>query len=171
MITGDDVIIHDDCVFKRAHDIIIGSHVAIDKGFYCSTKLEVRDYVHISPYVTTIGGAKCSVFLDNFTFVAAGTKLICGTEKYTEDGLIGATIPLKYRCLTLGKIVFEKFSGCGVNCVIMPNVVLAEGSVVGANSVVTKSTEPWTVYVGSPAKPVKVRPHDNILKYAKELGY
>jgi acetyltransferase-like isoleucine patch superfamily enzyme len=171
LITGNDVIIHDDCVFKRPHDTIIGSHVAIDKGFYCSTQLEVRNYVHISPYVTTIGGANCSVFLDNFTFVAAGTKLVCGTEKYTEDGLIGATIPSKYRCLTLGKIVFEKFSGCGVNCVIMPNVVLAEGSVIGANSVVTKSTEPWTVYVGNPAKPIKIRPNKKILEYAKELGY
>jgi dTDP-4-amino-4,6-dideoxy-D-glucose acyltransferase len=168
---GNDVIIHEDCVFKRPHDTIIGNHVAIDKGFYCSTKLIIGDYVHISPYVTTIGGASSSIILENFTFIAAGTKLVAGTEKYAEDGLIGATIPSKYRCLVLDKIIFERFSGCGVNCVIMPGVRLAEGSVVGANSVVNKDTEPWTVYVGSPAKPIKIRPHKNILEYAKELGY
>ena len=53
----------------------------------------------------------------------------------------------------------------------MPNVTLAEGSILGANSLLTKDTEPWTIYVGSPAKPVKIRDKDKILQYAKELGY
>jgi putative colanic acid biosynthesis acetyltransferase WcaF len=48
---------------------------------------------------------------------------------------------------------------------------LAEGSVVGANSLVTKSTEPWTVYVGSPAKPIRIRDKESVLKFALELGY
>ena len=53
----------------------------------------------------------------------------------------------------------------------MPNVVLAEGSVVGANSVITKDTEPWTVYVGSPAKPIKKRNKESILEPASKMGY
>jgi galactoside O-acetyltransferase len=48
---------------------------------------------------------------------------------------------------------------------------LAEGSVIGANSLVTKSTEPWTIYVGSPAKPVKARPKEKMIEYARRLGY
>lgn len=171
MIIGDDVIIDKDTVFKHSDEIIIGKHVAIDKGFYCTTKLNVGDYIHIAPYVTTIGSKLSNIILNHFSFIAAGTKLVAGSELYTEDGLIGPTIPIKYRNIKYSTITFEKFSGCGVNCVILPDVTLAEGSVIGANSVVTKSTEPWTVYVGNPAKPVKVRPHENILKYAKELGY
>jgi galactoside O-acetyltransferase len=42
---------------------------------------------------------------------------------------------------------------------------------LGANSLATKDLEPWTIYVGSPAKPVKMRDKDIVLKYAKELGY
>ena len=53
----------------------------------------------------------------------------------------------------------------------MPGVTLGEGSVVGANSVVTKNTEPWTVYYGSPAKPVRKRDKETVLKYANEMGY
>jgi dTDP-4-amino-4,6-dideoxy-D-glucose acyltransferase len=53
----------------------------------------------------------------------------------------------------------------------MPGVTLAEGSVVGSNSVLTKDTEPWTIYVGNPAKPIKIRDNETILQYAKELGY
>ena len=39
------------------------------------------------------------------------------------------------------------------------------------NIVLTKDTEPWTIYVGSPAKPVGKRDKEIILKNAKELGY
>lgn len=171
MIIGEDVIIDKDTVFKRNEETFIGNHVAIDKGFYCSTSLSIGDYVHVSPYVVSIGGKNCKIILKDFSFVASGTKLVAGSELYLEDGLIGATIPAKYRNIKYSTITFEKFSGCGVNCVILPGVTLSEGSVIGANSLVTKSTEPWTVYVGNPVKPIKVRPHENILKYAKEMGY
>jgi acetyltransferase-like isoleucine patch superfamily enzyme len=51
----------------------------------------------------------------------------------------------------------------------MPGVTLAEGSILGANSLLTKDTEPWTIYVGIPAKPVKIRNKEKIIKYAKIL--
>jgi galactoside O-acetyltransferase len=53
----------------------------------------------------------------------------------------------------------------------MPGVTLKEGSVVGSNSVVTKDTEPWTIYLGSPAKPIKLRDKSKIIENAKKLGY
>jgi dTDP-4-amino-4,6-dideoxy-D-glucose acyltransferase len=53
----------------------------------------------------------------------------------------------------------------------MPGVKLGEGAILGANSLATKDLEPWTIYVGSPAKPVKIRKKDIILEYAKKLGY
>ena len=40
----------------------------------------------------------------------------------------------------------------------MPGVSIAEGVVVGANSVVTKDlTEPWSIYLGSPCKKIRDR--------------
>jgi acetyltransferase-like isoleucine patch superfamily enzyme len=35
--------------------------------------------------------------------------------------------------------------------------------------VVTKNTEPWTVYAGSPAKPIKKRDSKRIIESAKKL--
>jgi acetyltransferase-like isoleucine patch superfamily enzyme len=169
--TGLNVFINDDVYIKNKNLVEIGSHIAIDKGFYCTTQLFAGDYIHIAPYVVMIGGNNSKVILEHFSFIAAGTKLVAGSESYSEDGLIGPTIPIKYRIVNLSQIKFEKFSGCGVNCTILPGVTLKEGSVIGSNSVVIKDTEPWTVYVGNPAKPIKVRPHEKILKYAKELGY
>lgn len=171
LLKGDDVFINNTAIFKRPELCEIGSHNAIDNGVIISTQLSMGDYIHIAPYVVVIGGAKSKLILENFSFVAAGTKIVCGSEDYTGIGLVGPTIPEKYRTINYTTVKFEKYAGCGVNCSIMPGVTLAEGSILGANSLLTKSTEPWTIYVGSPAKPVKIRDKDKILEYAKALGY
>ena len=66
---------------------------------------------------------------------------------------------------------FERYANVGTNVVIMPGVTIAEGSVVGSNSTVTKSTEPWTIYIGNPARAIKARESKNIKQFAKDLGY
>jgi galactoside O-acetyltransferase len=66
-------------------------------------------------------------------------------------------------------VIFKRYSTLGVNCTVLPGVTLGEGSIVGAGSVVTKDTEPWTVYAGSPAKPIKTRDSKQILESAKKL--
>jgi acetyltransferase-like isoleucine patch superfamily enzyme len=43
----------------------------------------------------------------------------------------------------------------GTGSVILPNVTIGEGAVVGANSVVTKSVPPYTVVGGIPAHKIK----------------
>lgn len=169
---GEDVFLGRFCEITRPQICSIGNHSAIDAFFYCTTKLLIGDYVHISSHVSVIGGKDSHLKMGDFSFIATGSRVVCGSEDYTADGLVGPIVPKQYKAETkIQPVTFERFSGVGVNVSIMPGVVLAEGSVVGANSLVTKSTEPWTVYVGSPAKPVKMRPYENILKYAKEMGY
>jgi len=166
---GDDVFIHGLAIIKHPTLSIIGSHNAIDNGVTISTELIMGDYIHIAPYVVVIGGKKSKLILNDFSFVASGTKIVCGSEDYTGAGLVGPTIPEEYRKLTYSTVIFEKYAGCGVNCSIMPGVTLAEGSILGANSLLTKDTEPWTIYVGSPAKPVKIRDRGKIIEYASKI--
>jgi galactoside O-acetyltransferase len=108
--------------------------------------------------------------MGKFSGISAGSKILCGSDDFTK-GLMNPQVPIKYRSTKTTTITFEDYSCVGVNCVVMPGVTLAEGSVVGSNSVLTKDTEPWTIYVGSPAKPVGKRDKELIIKYAKELGY
>jgi galactoside O-acetyltransferase len=166
---GFDVFIHETSIIKNPDICDIGSHNAIDNGVTISTELVMGDYIHIAPYVVVIGGRKSKLVLEDFSFVASGTKIVCGSEDYTGGGLVGPTIPEKYRELNYSTVTFEKYSGCGVNCSIMPGVTLSEGSILGANSLLTKNTEPWTIYVGSPAKPIKIRNSEIILEYVKIL--
>lgn len=45
----------------------------------------------------------------------------------------------------------------GSRVTILPGVIIGEHSIVGANSVVTKSLEPYGVYVGNPARLIRTR--------------
>ncbi len=169
---GEDVFISPSAEIRRPQLVSVGKHVAIDSGVYITTEAVIGDYTHLSPYITVIGGAKSKLIVEDFVTIAAGTRIIAGSDKFMGDGFTSVTVPEKYRDeVEFSTIHIKKFAGVGSNVVIMPGVTIAEGSVIGACSLVTKDTEPWTVYMGIPAKPVKVRPKEKMLKYAKELGY
>lgn len=172
MITGNDFFIHGHTCITRPHLAKVGNHVAIDFGFYCTTGLNLGDYIHISPHVSVIGGEKTSLNMGDFTFISTGARMICGSDLFMGDGLIGPMIPDEYKdTQILEPINLKRFSGVCANSVVMSGVTMAEGSVLGANSFLKTSTEPWTIYGGSPAKPIKKRHKTKMYKYAKELGY
>lgn len=54
-----------------------------------------------------------------------------------------------------GSVTVGPDAWIGVGAVIMPGVTIGEGAVVGANSVVTRSVEPYTVVAGAPAHMIK----------------
>jgi acetyltransferase-like isoleucine patch superfamily enzyme len=171
MIVGDDFYLNDDTVIKHKDLAVFGNHVAIDKGFYCTTEINVGDYVHLAPYVVIIGGREAKLRMGHFSGIASGSKIVCGSDDFSSGALMNPQVPVKYRAPMITEVVFEAFTCVGVNSTVMPGVTLAEGSVVGSNSVLTKSTEPWTVYVGSPARPVATRPSEKAYEYALEMGY
>ena len=45
----------------------------------------------------------------------------------------------------------------GYGAIIMSGVNIANGSIIAAGSVVTKDTEPYSIYAGIPAKKIKDR--------------
>lgn len=170
---GEDVYISSNVEIRRPHLVSMGHYIAIDTGFYITTQAELGDYIHIAPYVTVIGGVNGVLKMGNFTNISVGGKVICGSDAFLGEGLVTAPgIPEGYRdTLRIEPVIFEDFANVGANVVIMPGVRLAEGSVVGACSLVTRSTEPWTIYVGTPARPIKARQKEKMMEYAKKLGY
>ena len=167
---GANVYISKTVDIRRPNMVSIGSHVAIDTGFYLTTKAKIENYVHIGPYVTCIGGAGARLVVKNFVGVAAGARLICLGDEHLGFGLGGPLVPQEYRDQTVGgEIVLEEFSAIGTNAIVFPGVTIAEGCVVGAGSVVTKDTRPWTIYVGNPARPVRIRESTNMKNYATKL--
>ena len=78
-------------------------------------------------------------------------------------------IPEKYKPrLKKAPVIFRKqvLIGCGVS--ILPNVTLGEGSIVGAHSLVTEDTLPWSIYAGIPAKKIGDASRD-MLKFREQF--
>ncbi len=167
MIQGVDVYIDPMAVLKNP--IKIGDHVSIDMCVYCSVSLYTGDWVHIAPMTSIIGGKISILKIGNFAGISTGGRILCGSEDFVNS--LCGFMPNEFKITTHGTTVLENFSWVGAGSIVLPNIVMAEGSVLGAGALLTKNTEPWTVYIGSPAKPYKARNKKQILENARKLGY
>ena len=161
---------HPDIEIKQSYEI--GDHTAIDKGFYCTVKLKIGSYTHISPYVTIIGGKTGYFECKGFNNIMAGARIICGSDRFDDSGLFGVLIPyeLKGRQIT-EPVIMEEFSNIGTNAIVLPGSILRKGVLLTAGSLLKGDTEEWGVYKGNPAVLVKKIDSKEILEKAKKLGY
>lgn len=172
MITGYDVILGDHVFFKRPELVTIGNHVAIDFGFYCTTQINLGDYVHISPYVTCIGGKYGQFISKGFNNIMSGARIVCSSDRFDDSGLFGAMIPKDLKGKQITKpVIMEEFSNIGTNAVVLPGSILRKGVLLTVGSVLIGDTEEWGVYKGNPAVLVKKLNNRKILDNARKLGY
>ena len=165
-----DNYFHKDVEIKYLNKI--GDHTAIDKGFYCTTQIEIGDYVHISPYVTCIGGKDGLFVLKGFNNIMAGARIICGSDRFDDSGLFGAMIPNELKGTQIIKpVIMEEFSNIGTNAMVLPGTILRKGVLLTAGSLLMGDTEEWGVYKGNPAQLVKKINPTKIIENAKKLGY
>ena len=167
---GKDVFIDSRAIIKRPHLVEFGDHCAVDAGVYITTAAFFGSYIHIGPYVTIIGGEKSEFIAENFCTIAAGSRIICKGEEHLGFGLIGPTIPYEYSDKYIGgKIVISQFANVLTNAVIFPGVTIGEGAVIGANTVMHVDAEPWTIYMGNPARKIKKRDGAKMKTLADQL--
>ena len=149
-----DIFIHKDAEFKI--NPILGDHIAIDKGVYCTVNATIGDYTHISPYVTIIGGKTGEFISKGFNNIMAGVRIICGSDRFDDSGLFGAMIPKEYKGRQIIEpVIMEMFSNIGTNAIVLPGSTLREGVLLTAGSLLMGDTEAWGVYKGNPAVLIK----------------
>jgi acetyltransferase-like isoleucine patch superfamily enzyme len=150
----------------------MGNHIAIDKGFYCTTSLTLGNYIHISPYVTCIGGINSEFIVKGFNNIMAGVRIICSSDRFDESGLFGVLIPKELKGNQITKpVIMEEFSNIGTNAIVLPGTILRKGVLLTAGSLLMGDTEEWGVYKGNPAKLVKKINPTKIIENAKKMGY
>jgi galactoside O-acetyltransferase len=143
--------------------IIIDDFVFLNSG----SQTEIGCFVHIGSFTSITGGGR--FFMGDFSGLSGGVRIYTGNEDYNGGCLTNPTVPEPYRVATRSFVRIEKHSIVGTNSVILPGVTIHEGVAVGAGSVVTKDCEPWTVYAGSPARPIKARDKNKILYLEEQL--
>lgn len=163
---GKNVKISDKASIYNYDQIEIGDNSRIDDFCVISGKIKIGRNVHITPMCLVAGGIKGIVFED-FTTIAYGVQVFTQSDDYSGRTMTNSTIPKEYKNEFMEEIILKKYSIVGAGSIIMPGVKLAVGTSIGAMSLVLKSTNPWGIYVGNPAKRLKDR-KKNLLELEKQ---
>jgi acetyltransferase-like isoleucine patch superfamily enzyme len=166
---GKDVRIWPEAKIVSPESVSIGDSVIIDDFVFIMGGRETRigSFVHIASFTSVTGGGE--FVMEDFSGLSGGVRVYTGNEDYSGNCLTNPTVPHPYRIPIRSFVRIGRHAIVGANAVILPGVTLGEGAVVGANSLVTKDCTPWTVYIGTPARPIKSRPKERILDLEARL--
>lgn len=160
IIFGENVFIANDIIFHNPQNIIIGNNVRIDS--HClllagkDNKIIIGNNIHIAAGCYLFGGGGDIVFED-YSGLSSNVTVYTASDDYTDGYMTNPMVDMKYRKLTKGSVLLKKHAIVGASSVILPKITLEHGASVGANSLVTKSTDSFDLVCGSPAKFVKKR--------------
>lgn len=133
--------------FKHGGNLWVGSYVHIRPSVSVGSDVEIRDGVWIGPGATI--GSRVRIM---------NKSIIAADQVIHNDVFIGPGV-----CFTNARVftaedlsapVVQSGVRVGARAAILPGVILAEGCVIGAGALVTKSTEPYRMYFGTPARDV-----------------
>lgn len=169
---GQGAIVGKAVRIRRPSETSIGDGSIIDDFTYISCRLTVGRYSHISAGAV-INGGKARVTIGDFVNLAPGCRLIAASNDFTGGDLVGAGIPADFAgAAVVGDIKLGDHVLLGTGTVVLPGVYIPEGVSTGAMTLITPKTEldPWTLYVGTPARALKKRDPTKILAQARKLA-
>jgi acetyltransferase-like isoleucine patch superfamily enzyme len=149
-----------------------GRFVTVGDGFYAGPSLWIEaveryaDRDH-TPRIDIGASVICSSFVHiaATSQVSIGDGVLLGSHVHITDHAHGSysgtvqdapTTPPAKRALSAGRpVVIERNVWLGDGVVVLPGVRIGEGSIIGANSVVSKNVPANVIAVGAPAIPIK----------------
>lgn len=153
---GANVKISDKASIHNPDQIEIGDNSRIDDFCVISGRVVIGRNVHVAVFCNVAGG-ELGVRLEDFSGLAYGCHVFSQSDDYSGNTMTNPTVPDEYKKESKAAVAIKRHSIVGACSIVFPGVVLEEGTSVGAMSMVVKSTEPWSVYFGIPAKKIKQR--------------
>lgn len=149
---GDGAVIYPTARVVGAERLWLGDHSTIDDFVFlnCGAGARLGRYVHVATHASIIGGG--GVDIGDYAVVATGARILTATDTFIGGARMSTHLPDHHRHVVVGRVTLGKDAFIGANAVVFPGVTVGEGAVAGAGAVVTDDLEPWTVYVGSPAR-------------------
>jgi len=156
---GREVKISRHATFYGNENISVGDYSRIDD--YCilsagdGGEIRIGEHVHVAAGVHLYGAA--AIIISDYVGLSSGCKVYSVTDDYSGEYMTNPTVPDRYRNVISKRITLSKHSLIGAGTILLPGAILAEGTSVGAMSLVTKELEPWGIYVGIPVRKIKNR--------------
>lgn len=134
------------CKFYVAENVkIVSAHNSSFSTFKVGNAVHIGEYA----YIDYSGGVE----LGNHVAISEGVKIF--THNHNVHG--------KYKNwnknpISFSNLLIKDFAWVGANTTILESVsCIEEGSIIAAGSVLTKNTEPYSIYAGNPAKKIGTR--------------
>lgn len=156
---GNDVKISSRAAIYNPELISIGDHSRIDDFSILSGNVEIGRCVHIAAHSNISGGEK-GILFDDFSGFAYGVLAFTQSDDYSGKYMTNPLIDKEFLGTKFARIEIGRHAIVGAHSVVFPGVILSTGCSVGAMSMVTKSTEEWSINFGVPSKKIKNRRKD-----------
>jgi len=116
---------------------------------WCGFKIGNQVYIGPELILTMMNsGSECFLEIEDRVAIAPRVTIILASDANWSH-LNTIIKPIQ------GKVCLKKDCWLGSGCIILPNIIIGECSVVGAGAVVTKDVPAYSVVVGNPAKVIR----------------
>lgn len=151
-------------------NIIVGDYTMYHDTRHDPKEFETNNVLYQYP----INGDKLKI--GKFCSIACGTKFLFNSANHALDSLSTYPFPLFFEEWNLerekvtdawdnrGDIVIGNDVWIGYEAVILSGVTIGDGAIIGTRAVVTKNVPPYTIVGGVPAKPIRKRFDEKVIK-------
>jgi acetyltransferase-like isoleucine patch superfamily enzyme len=133
--------------------ISIGDYSRIDDFCVLSAGeggIHIGRYVHIAVFSSLIGHGR--IEMQDFAGLSSRVSVYSSNDDYSGEHLTNPTVPAEFSGTANAPVFIGRHAIVGAGTVILPGCTLADGSGVGALSLVKADCEPFGMYFGNPAK-------------------
>lgn len=146
----------------------------LNEGLFPLDKVMVGRYTYGPLCVYSFGSKDEQLKIGSYCSIAPGVKFILGgMHNYKHL----SSYPFKAKFLDInetfskGPIIIEDDVWIGLDVLVLSGITLSRGTVVASGSVVIKSTEPYSIVGGNPAKLIKYRFNQAIIKNLLQIDF
>lgn len=158
----------------NAHNFTLAAN-AFEDPLFPSEKVTVGKFTYGPLTVHHFGNNDENLKIGSYCSISSGVKFILGGNHPINNF---STYAFKYfftgeagEAMTKGSIIVEDDVWIGTDTIILSGVTLGKGTVVAAGSIVTRSTPPYSVVAGNPARVIKMRFEDSLIKGLIEFNF
>ncbi len=126
--------------------------------------IEIGDYSGINHH-TDIGG-RGGLTIGKYVMIGPYCQIITALHQASDWRK-----PISEQGIDCNEVIIEDDVWIGTHVVVLPDVKIGKGAIIGAGAVVTSDVEPYSIVGGVPAKFIKYRFHGAILQKAKKADF
>lgn len=155
---GKNVLLSRKASFYNPERISVGDFTRVDDFCVLSAGqggITIGRNVHIAVYTSLIGQGEIKI--GDFANLSSRVAIYSSNDDYSGEHMSNPTVDSKYTNVYSAPVIIGKHVIVGSGSVILPNITLGDGAVIGALSLVNKDCAAFRIYGGVPARYLKDR--------------